>query len=225
MRFSFFLALLLFLNGCAAQSIHQGAPTACRPQEVLFVVSHGWHTGIVVNRSDLVRMVPSLAGDIGEGRYVEVGWGEERFYQAGKGTPGLALRALLHGPAGLPVGVIGAFAAGFPALILFRMRAMGGGDVKLLAGCGALLGPAGGLELLVATALVGGGMALACIVLRRAWAVTAYNLRTLFLHWRGRGLVPCPVVSLGSSRGIVLPYGLAIAGGMAFTFASHLGNL
>jgi hypothetical protein len=32
-------------------------------------------------------------------------------------------------------------------------------------------------------------------------------------------------VSLGSSRGIVLPYGLAIAGGMAFTFASHLGNL
>jgi prepilin peptidase CpaA len=138
---------------------------------------------------------------------------------------GLALRTLLHGPADLAVGVVGAFAAGFPALILFRLKAMGGGDVKLLAGCGALLGPEAGLQLLVATALVGGGMALACIVLRRAWAMTAHNLWTLFLHWRGRGLIPCPAVSLGSSRGIVLPYGLAIAGGMAFTFASHLGNL
>jgi uncharacterized protein (TIGR02117 family) len=95
MRISCFLALLFFLNGCAVQSIHHAAPTACRSLQVLFVVSHGWHTGIVVERGDLVRLLPPLAGDIGEERYVEVGWGEERFYQAGKGTPGLALRALL----------------------------------------------------------------------------------------------------------------------------------
>jgi uncharacterized protein (TIGR02117 family) len=94
MRISCFLALLFFLNGCAAQSIRHEVPTTCRSPQVLFVVSHGWHTGIVIDRGDLVRLLPSLAGDIGEERYVEVGWGEERFYQAGKGTPGLALRAV-----------------------------------------------------------------------------------------------------------------------------------
>ena len=94
MRIGCFLALLLFMSGCAAQSI-QEAPTACSSQQVLYVVSHGWHTGVVVSRGDLVRVLPSLAGDIGEEGYVEVGWGEERFYQTGKGTPGLALRAVL----------------------------------------------------------------------------------------------------------------------------------
>lgn len=138
---------------------------------------------------------------------------------------GLALRAALEGSGGLALAVVGVFAAGFPALVLFRLRAMGGGDVKLLAACGALLGPSTGLELLLATAVVGGGMALATIALRRAWAVTSHNFQNLFVHWRARGLVPCPAVSLGKSRGIVLPYGVAIAGGMAFTLASHLGNL
>ncbi len=138
---------------------------------------------------------------------------------------GFALRTGGDGSAGLAVAVVGAFAAGFPALLLFRLRAMGGGDVKLLAACGALLGPSSGLELLLASAIVGGGMALAAIALRRAWAATGDNLRSLFVHWRTGGLAPCPAVSLGKSRGIVLPYGLAIAGGMVFTLASHFGKL
>jgi prepilin peptidase CpaA len=140
-------------------------------------------------------------------------------------TAGLVLNTGRAGLAGLLLAVAGLFAAGFPALVLFRLRAMGGGDVKLLAACGSLLGPSPGLELFLASAIVGGGMALATIVLRRAWAVSRDNLRDLFVHWRTAGLVPCPAVSLGRSRGIVLPYGLAIAGGMTFTLASHLGKL
>jgi prepilin peptidase CpaA len=138
---------------------------------------------------------------------------------------GFALNTGRAGVAGLLLAAGGVLAAGFPALVLFRLRAMGGGDVKLLAACGSLLGPSPGVELFLASAVVGGGMALATIVVRRAWAVTRDNLRDLLVHWRSRGLVPCPAVSLGKSRGIVLPYGLAIAGGMVFTLASHLGKL
>lgn len=58
------------------------------------VVSHGWHTGIVVSRRDLIGVVPELAKDFGSGEYIEVGWGDERFYQAQKVTLTLALRAI-----------------------------------------------------------------------------------------------------------------------------------
>jgi prepilin peptidase CpaA len=135
---------------------------------------------------------------------------------------GVVLRGLLNGAPGLAQAVVGAFAAGFPAVLLFRLRAMGGGDVKLLAACGALIGPAAGFQLLLATALAGGGMALAMIAFRRAWAVTAENLRWLLVHWQVAGLSPCPPVSLGNSRGVTLPYGLAIAAGMLFTIGSNL---
>jgi len=63
---------------------------------MLYVVSHGWHSGIVVERADLVRQVPALAAEIGREGYVEVGWGEERFYQARETTVGMALRAVLQ---------------------------------------------------------------------------------------------------------------------------------
>jgi uncharacterized protein (TIGR02117 family) len=69
---------------------------ACQSPRTLLIVSHGWHTGIVLERKDLVKLVPPLAGDIGEEGYVEVGWGEERFYQARETTVGMALRAVLQ---------------------------------------------------------------------------------------------------------------------------------
>jgi prepilin peptidase CpaA len=135
----------------------------------------------------------------------------------------LVLRLALDGPTGLALAVVGAFAAGFPALVLFRLRAMGGGDVKLLAACGALVGPETGFQLLLASAIAGGGMALAMIAFRRAWAVTAENVRWILIHWQTAGLLtPCPQVSLGRSRGVAVPYGLAIAGGMLFTLALNL---
>lgn len=90
------LAAVSFLHGCAQQPILTGAPRACQSPRTLFLVSHGWHTGIVMERKDLVALIPPLAGDLGEEGYVEVGWGEERFYQARETTVGMALRAVLQ---------------------------------------------------------------------------------------------------------------------------------
>lgn len=90
------LALGLFLHGCAARWMSPDATTTCQWPRTLFVVSHGWHTGLVVERRDLVKLLPPLAVDIGEEGYVEVRWGEERFYQARDTTVGMALRAVIQ---------------------------------------------------------------------------------------------------------------------------------
>src|SRR5712691_8133007 len=94
MRLASFLLLLFILKACASQTTHREA-AACESLQVLYVVRHGGHAGIVVSRGDLVKLLPALARDIGHEGYVEIGWGEERFYQAGTATLGLALRAIL----------------------------------------------------------------------------------------------------------------------------------
>ena len=60
---------------------------------------------------------------------------------------GLALAACRGWPLGLLHGAAGALACALVPLLLFRRGAMGGGDVKLMAVLGALLGIDGGLEI------------------------------------------------------------------------------
>jgi uncharacterized protein (TIGR02117 family) len=81
---------LLFLSALAACA----QQPACDATRTLYVVSHGWHSGVVVERADLVKRLPGLA--LGEASHVEIGWGEERFYPARETTLGMALRAVLQ---------------------------------------------------------------------------------------------------------------------------------
>jgi uncharacterized protein (TIGR02117 family) len=90
------LLVAAFLQGCALQPVSTEAPAACRSPRSLLLVSHGWHTGIVLEGKDLARRVPALARDIGQEALVEIGWGEERFYQARETSVGMALRAVLQ---------------------------------------------------------------------------------------------------------------------------------
>jgi hypothetical protein len=48
----------------------------------------------VVEREELVLRLPGLATHL-NGNFVEIGWGEERYYQARETTIGMALRAVL----------------------------------------------------------------------------------------------------------------------------------
>lgn len=68
----------------------------------------------------------------------------------------LALQAASGGVRGLAVAAIGA-AAGFAVLLPFHLLGgMGGGDVKLMAAFGALLGPAGILLAALLATMLGG---------------------------------------------------------------------
>jgi uncharacterized protein (TIGR02117 family) len=83
------VVLAVLLSACA-----QSAIRPCEPTRTIYLVSHGWHSGIVVEREELARRLPGL--QLKDAKYVEIGWGEERFYQARDTTFGMALRAVLQ---------------------------------------------------------------------------------------------------------------------------------
>jgi uncharacterized protein (TIGR02117 family) len=58
------------------------------------VVSHGWHTGLVLPAALLRSEIPALAKRFPTADYLELGWGDEGFYQASEITVGLALQAM-----------------------------------------------------------------------------------------------------------------------------------
>jgi uncharacterized protein (TIGR02117 family) len=92
------LALLLTLALLYACS---GVPHAVQPQATntspahrIHVVSHGWHTGLVVPAAHLNQRIPALAKRFGHPAYYEIGWGDKGFYQAKEITTGLTLQAM-----------------------------------------------------------------------------------------------------------------------------------
>lgn len=83
-------------------------PSPHAPVVAVFVVSHGYHTDLVVSRTALGEIgqahgLPALtavAARFSAFFWLEIGWGEEEFYRsvptAASLTPGLAVRALLR---------------------------------------------------------------------------------------------------------------------------------
>jgi prepilin peptidase CpaA len=113
---------------------------------------------------------------------------------------GLIANALLRGIDGVAAALAGA-ALGLALLLPFyAIRAMGGGDVKLLAGVGALVGP----NMLVTVAVYGGILG------------GVLSLLVLLVHGRLLERVHQIAVlrSLPSRSGLKAPYAVAIAGGV-----------
>lgn len=84
----------LGLAACAGLSPPPRPPETL-PGEPIYVVSNGWHSGVVVEAAGLPPgRWPQRAG-LGAYRYLEVGWGDRDAYLADRITPGIALRAAL----------------------------------------------------------------------------------------------------------------------------------
>jgi prepilin peptidase CpaA len=86
---------------------------------------------------------------------------------------GLVLQTVQHGWRGAGSALLGTVAGAGVFLIFYLLGGMGGGDVKLMAGFGALLGVKQLLEAALWTAGCGGVMALAVIaggLVRDLWA-------------------------------------------------------
>lgn len=95
MKVTYRLWFVLLSIACTASTTDQAPAVDCETLRIFYVVSHGWHTGVVVDRRDIIMARPSLAQDFSDGQYLEMGWGDEQFYQARTITPNLALRAVL----------------------------------------------------------------------------------------------------------------------------------
>ncbi|MGJ8654533.1 MAG: TIGR02117 family protein [Opitutaceae bacterium] len=95
MKYSLLGFLLLFV-GCAT------TPPALTPISVkesnsdveISVVSHGRHTGIVVDAKLLNKHLPELESHFGNPKFYEIGWGDAGFYKANQITTGLTLHAI-----------------------------------------------------------------------------------------------------------------------------------
>jgi prepilin peptidase CpaA len=116
---------------------------------------------------------------------------------------GLVLNAWSAGQTGLVMALAGGLLGLAILLPLYAIRAMGAGDVKLLAGLGMLIGPHMLVSVAVYGALVGGAMSAAILLSRGRLLLT---LNELLLEHRAP-----------SRSGATAPYGVAIASGMCLS--------
>ncbi|MBR0642107.1 prepilin peptidase [Roseomonas hellenica] len=104
------------------------------------------------------------------------------------------------------------------AVLVWRLGALGGGDVKLLTAATPLLPPAEVPTLLTAVALAGGALALLYLLLRPLLRGAAAGERPRGLLARIRRVERWRV-----GRGGPLPYGIAIAAGAAWALLGSGG--
>ena len=48
--------------------------------KAIHIVSHGWHTGIIINKVDLSESLWPINIDFSGSKFLEIGWGDKDFY-------------------------------------------------------------------------------------------------------------------------------------------------
>lgn len=102
---------------------------------------------------------------------------------AGGVAAGLACGLWAGGASGLGVATAGAGVGFLVFLLLHWMGGLGGGDVKLMAGFGALLGPSGILTAALLAAIVGALLAVALMACRPRRASIPYAPAIVLGAW------------------------------------------
>lgn len=123
------------LAGCAGPVSGLFPPRAGEPTRTVYLVSHGWHTGIVLRTADLAPVRWPTRAHVSAFEFVEVGWGDRAFYQAPRGTSGLALRAALASGASVLhiVGLDGPPSDALPGSDVVELRLSAPGFLGLVA--------------------------------------------------------------------------------------------
>ena len=139
-----------------------------------------------------------LSGWPGQGTFLHEGW------------PGLRFSLL-------------GFAVGFGFyLVLYRLRAMGAGDVKLMAAVGAMVGWENWFGIFVITAVIGGTMAVIVVIAKKRFTKTFSNVGFI-LHEMKSGrpaYVAREELDVKNPKALGLPHGAVIAVGTLFFLAA-----
>ena len=128
---------------------------------------------------------------------------------------GLAAAFILRAPLGvesLLQGVGGFSLAFLVSVVLYALRAIGGGDVKLLAGVGAFLGSSEIIGALGLIALLGAGYALLTVTWRGLLPLLVFNTLELVKSLLTLGRAG-NARKLESPNALTIPYGIPIAMG------------
>lgn len=136
---------------------------------------------------------------------------------------GIALRgALLGWKAGLLSALAGCLLAGGIMFLFYAVRAMGAGDVKIMAAIGAFIGPKGAVGVLLATAICGGVLAIVYALYRHRMLSTLKNMFSVLRFHAWAGVQSHPEFNLDNPAALRMPYGLAIALGTLYGFVAIL---
>ena len=134
---------------------------------------------------------------------------------------GIFLRSIFFGWKGLLAALAGCVFAGGVMFLFYLLRAMGAGDVKLLAAVGSLVGPQHAVEVLLATAVAGGLLALLVAFFKRQLIQTLRNVASVISFHFWSGLRSHPDLNLENPAAARMPYGLAIAVGTLYVCVTN----
>lgn len=88
------LMLAVLLSGCHSAMLARAEPGKS-PVKEIYVVSHGWHAGIVIHRADIPASSWPEKRDFPDAEFLEIGWGDRDYYQAKDPGLGTTLKAAL----------------------------------------------------------------------------------------------------------------------------------
>ncbi len=91
---SLILFSIALLAGCAKPVSALYPPDPDRTDnKTVYIVNHGLHTGIVLSKKDAAPYMDSF-DDFKSAQYLEIGWGDETYYQTEEETFWMGIRAL-----------------------------------------------------------------------------------------------------------------------------------
>jgi prepilin peptidase CpaA len=135
---------------------------------------------------------------------------------------GLAMNTLIGSPeAGVMFALAGLGVAFGVYVVLYALRAMGAGDVKLMAAIGALLGWERWFGIFFVTALIGGVMALMLVLARGRLKKTFFNVSFILSEMKsGRpAYLANEELDVRNKKALGLPHGAVIAVSTIFYLA------
>jgi uncharacterized protein (TIGR02117 family) len=91
---SLIILSIALLTGCSKPVSAYYPPDPDRTDnKTVYIVNHGLHTGIVLPKEDAAPYMHSF-NDFKSARYLEIGWGDEIYYQTDPNTLWMGIRAL-----------------------------------------------------------------------------------------------------------------------------------
>ncbi|MGH8711286.1 MAG: DUF2459 domain-containing protein [Burkholderiales bacterium] len=89
-----FFILSVACGACVGPAKNSFPAEVGEARRSVYLVSHGWHTGIVLKRAEVPRAIWPEADDFSGAEYLEVGWGDRDYYQAREFDAWLGVKAI-----------------------------------------------------------------------------------------------------------------------------------